>query len=94
MHGRVSVYDLGESAYCRSKEVVIVTDANDGKWCDHCQQKVKDVPVIHCDTSDGEYGPVALCKTCVMELLHKHETSINPYNTYEITPVVSNDDES
>lgn len=67
--------NIGESAYNRSKELSIDMDSNIGVWCDSCKKNSKN-PVLSMDTSDGEYGSISLCKTCISNYFKKVESKV------------------
>lgn len=71
-----NIYYLGESAYARSKEVHI----SKGIYCDKCKIFVNSVPVLSADTSDDEYGPVSVCKTCIDDMFNKYYNLDNKKN--------------
>jgi hypothetical protein len=57
-------FDFGESAYGRRLHSTILINV-----CDKCK---KDKLILSSDTSDGEYGPLSLCKDCILEMFNNY----------------------
>lgn len=69
MPSEKAAYEMFELdlAYGRTGSVVIVKDID----CDKCHQKRTCMCI---DTSDGEYGSVALCQACIKAAFSLEET--------------------
>ena len=57
-------YALGTTCLSTVKNLRIDMDPALGCYCDKCNTYVR-VPVMSTDSSDGEYGRVSVCETCV-----------------------------
>lgn len=83
-----SRFKLGESAYGRDKELCIAQNDHEGIWCDVCSTAVKSSPVISTDVSNGEYGPMSICKPCLDDKVKSFTSSCMQQNLHPKKPSV------
>lgn len=41
-------------------------------YCERCGDD--EVPILSCDSSNGTYSKINLCKECILELFQEHES--------------------